>query len=647
MRIPTATRTVAAASALLVLLALSCCSVPAELLPTAEAAFAVPAHHRDCRSSPPITSRSNGVIGSPLVSISGSFVQHDGGRCPAAAAITGRSTGTGTSIMTSSSSRGTSTALSMGLRSFLKRKLGKGDGDDVSSENGGGGRKNKRRKSGNNSRNKSKKQKDKKKRRDGDEDEDGDDNLPPIRNISSDVSAPSNPPVTANSGSAVPSTIVETFSTKNKSKGGRGGRKRIKRDDRGGGVLHSLDNPIRQALPDGESDESVQERIARVKAGRMSDDEKEAFLATALSNPIPRAGDGRGGKPIRQSLPSDDDDGAGGGGSSGGPTDVASILANANQRVRAQTDGDDNMGSSSNNPLLRPPLWSSIASTSPSTTPKGRGSAAVDKLNEDEKRRFLDSVMNPQRFKSYGVNGGIAEDSAYEAAAAAAATSRDQERQELAAEEEKSKSAAPSTSTDDEDVVEAKEEKNKNKKNKSTIGGILSGAGGLADRLEAAAHASETAEREKRERAEEEEREKMRNMEEELRAREQELVRKMEADIQRKKAKEERIRAEAEAAKAAERERVAELQKKQDEYWAKKLEEESRRREERFTAEQRAERSKAEEEEAERRQKEMERRAKEEVDRSMIREEERMREDPHESEILQKVRSFRFCFYVL
>ena len=62
------------------------------------------------------------------------------------------------------------------------------------------------------------------------------------------------------------------------------------------------------------------------------------------------------------------------------------------------------------------------------------------------------------------------------------------------------------------------------------------------------------------------------------------------------------------------------------------------RNEERIRAGRWAARSETEKEEAERERKEMEKKAREEVERARIREEERLREDPHESEILQQVR---------
>ena len=505
----------------------------------------------------------------------------------------------------------TSTALSMGLRSFIKRKLGKG-------ESGGDSSKGKSSKRGGT---------------------DGDDassdaaasssqSRPPIRDISSDVSAPSRPAVTAQSGSSVPSTIMETFSPKKKSGGGgnnktkKGAAKRSSSsgDAAGsgsdGGKVRSLSEPIRQALPDAsDAEESVQERIARVKAGNMSEEEKEAFLASALyKTPLPRAGDGRGGKPIRQALPNDDDDDKDGGKSN--PTDVASILAFASRTERARKE--------------ERAYGTGIAGgASDGGDSTARGNAAVERLNEDEKKRFLDSVMNPDRFKTYGVNPGVGvvdePPAAVPAAPAAASTPSSGKSQEV--------EEASNIDGDGEAVPE------KSGGGGGGIGSIFAGAGGLADRLEAAAHAREKDEQEKRERAEREARERRLQMEEELRAREAELARKLEEEQQRKKEEEERRKAEAEAAARAERERLEEMQRKQDEYWAKKLEEEARKREERFTAEQREEEARIEREEREKAAKDLERRAREDLERTRIREEERLREDPHESDILQEVRT--------
>jgi len=428
---------------------------------------------------------------------------------------------------------------------------------------------------------------------------------------------------------------METFSfgssssssSSKKKSGGGGGRpdKSGKNRKNSSDKARSLSEPIRQAPPDaaGEAAESVQDRIARVKAGNMSEEEKEAFLASALyKTPLPRAGDGRGGKPIRQALPNDAGGGDGEDGGKNKRTDVASILANASRTERARKE-ERAYGTSS----------SITGAGDKSSSSSARGNAAVERLNEDEKKRFLDSVMNPDRFKAYGVNPGVGVVDKSPSAASAASLPPSS-----------SKAAAAASGNDQEvervDNTDGSSEPRPEKQSGGGIGNIFTGSGGLADRLEAAAHAREKDEQEKRERAEREARERRLQMEEELRAREAELAQKLEAEQQRKREEDQRRKAEAEAAARAERERLEDMQRKQDEYWAKKLEEEARRREERFTAEQREEKARIEREEREDAAKSIERRAREEVERARIREEERLREDPHESDILQEVRAW-------
>jgi hypothetical protein len=114
-------------------------------------------------------------------------------------------------------------------------------------------------------------------------------------------------------------------------------------------------------------DESVKDRMARIKSGVMTDEEKAAFLNNALTRTP------QGTQKIRQ------------GGTSAKTT------------------------ATSSSPYARDALWSQITKDKASKNESSKGryvSPGPNDLNEQAKRQYLERVTNPDRFKSYAAMGG-------------------------------------------------------------------------------------------------------------------------------------------------------------------------------------------------------------------------------------------------
>jgi len=121
--------------------------------------------------------------------------------------------------------------------------------------------------------------------------------------------------------------------------------------------------------------ESVRERIDRVKKGQMTEEEKAAFLRTALT----RTPQVRKGPRIRQEIPS--------------------------------PSGISKSASSSASPVRKDSLWNTVMGNTPSSTSSrsrysGYKNVSFSGKDDSAKREYLDMVTNPDRFKSYAAMGG-------------------------------------------------------------------------------------------------------------------------------------------------------------------------------------------------------------------------------------------------
>ena len=275
-------------------------------------------------------------------------------------------------------------------------------------------------------------------------------------------------------------------------------------------------------------DESVKDRMARIKSGVMTDEEKAAFLNNALTRTP------QGTQKIRQ-----------------GGTPAKTTVT----------------GSS---PYARDALWSQITKDKASKNESSKGryvSPGPNDLNEQAKRQYLERVTNPDRFKSYAAMGGY------------------QNKPTIKEEEEE---GAETTVPDSEETQE--------------------------ENIEASSSIDE--------------RESLVN---EQRQRALEMQRAGETTITN-------VAVEKNENESPPVQSLPDLLKAQDEYWAKKLEEENRRKEAKMSEMEKEEfKRKREKEEAAKVKAQAQRDMKQaEIER--LREEERLREDPHESEILKEVR---------
>ncbi len=120
--------------------------------------------------------------------------------------------------------------------------------------------------------------------------------------------------------------------------------------------------------------ESVRDRINRVKSGHMTDEEKAAFLNSALTRTPPSSK----GPPIRQKLPNE--------------------------------SSSSSRRSSSASPFPKDALWNTLTSNGQSSK-SGKSTARYGNINltgndDSAKRDYLNMVTNPDRFKSYAAMGG-------------------------------------------------------------------------------------------------------------------------------------------------------------------------------------------------------------------------------------------------
>lgn len=273
--------------------------------------------------------------------------------------------------------------------------------------------------------------------------------------------------------------------------------------------------------------ESVQERINRVKSGKMTAEEKEAFLETALSAGL--MADSR--NPLRMSVPEQE---------------------LTKKRGRASPFPTDS--------ILRNFARGKNASESPMRD-EMLESAVFD--SQKKKRQYLDMVTNPDRFAHYksapkGTRTGVAPISG-------------------AAEGSERKTLIPDNSSLDLlDII-------KPKVLDPEPSGVDPMPVDLGARLEAAASANEKirtiqeAERQKLSAQVEERRQESKmQMEELAKQRQNDLARREREVMEQRRNEEERLARDMQERKQAEQKRLGELMKAQEEYWNKKLANERR-----------------------------------------------------------------------
>ena len=399
--------------------------------------------------------------------------------------------------------------------------------------------------------------------------------------------------------------------------------------------------------------EDTQQRIKRMKTGKgMTEEEKAAFLSNALTRTVPR-GKPRG-PPIRQDLP----DVGGAAGSSGRSKDVSS--------------GDSSNGNEN--------LWNALTKRDASSQnketdqPQSDGTSPLSLMmdgkmkNEDAKRRYMESITNPNRFSTFSVaasDSSAGDDSATdseedkeeeEASDIDANTTSDdfnqmkrqivedqalldpkagEKKEEGAARDavesilsmissnnDKKKQKVAESTTDDDNVDEDSTDKKAKVKDN-----------GLAERLGKAAMEQEKKDAEARAAAAKK-KEKEKQKYAELQRQRGEEAHRVETERMEKARKiGEAARKKELEADAAQRAELESRQAAQDEYWAKMLKKEQSRTE----TSQPIDITRKKEVMARDMEERLERDAAKDVERAKIREEERAREDPHEGEILKEV----------
>jgi len=398
------------------------------------------------------------------------------------------------------------------------------------------------------------------------------------------------------------------------------------------------------------SQEDIKQRIRRVKGGGMTEEEKMKFLNTALTRTSekkkPR------GPPIRQQIPGmDDADGNGGGSSS-------ASKSSADRR-----------------------LWDAITKKGGGGGEGSQEEISVASLlmdgklkNEQAKRQYIASITNPDRFSSFSamkstssvappVDDEVAEVDVVAASEEEEGPEGGQPSVEDSSEDiwvEEARAVDDTTESDftrmkrqiaqDRELLNPKKDDNKSEAKKA-VESILSMItqndkkkeakknptkdDALASRLELAAEEQEKRDAESRLAAEKKREEEKRQIEEQQRQREEEFRKKEEARIAAARQKAEDVRRQEEEKIAAEKAGVLARQQAQDDYWAKMLQKEKKKKGAGVTADQ----MRMKEVAARDREEKIEREVASNAEMERIREEERLREDPHEGEILKQVRN--------
>jgi len=358
-------------------------------------------------------------------------------------------------------------------------------------------------------------------------------------------------------------------------------------------------------------EESIQERIVRVKSGYMTDDEKQAFLNAAMTRKsVQISGDS---KPIRQSVPQ-------------------SMTASAMKRSRTPS-------ASPKSPYPTDALWNRVIRGETKET-IAKGASDMRRKTEDDsaKRKYLEMVTNPDRFSAYKVSsGGTTSTGSIPTTEAASDVLQNlnQAKKKLAEEQRlyESGTVPGGVATDyfastqnlqrapRESQVESSSDESRND---------------LASRLEATAYAQEQRDVERKRALEELRFAEQARLAKERQERDDALLRKEREIMEHKRLeKEKRDKQHAEVLEREE-ERRKQLQAAQDEYWENKLDAEKKARVAALSTDE-----KDFEEEVANQYQELEKmKAKhaleEEADRVQLREEERAREGPHEGDILKE-----------
>jgi len=129
--------------------------------------------------------------------------------------------------------------------------------------------------------------------------------------------------------------------------------------------------------------ESIEDRIVRIKSGGMTDDEKEAFLKTALDRTISSKGE-YAGPPIRQQ-----------------------VVGNSNKGGSNSATTREKKEEGKPSPFPKDALWNSIASNKKISSyddvvnVKVKGNDLLLEADEAKKREWYNMITNPDRFKGF------------------------------------------------------------------------------------------------------------------------------------------------------------------------------------------------------------------------------------------------------
>ncbi len=401
------------------------------------------------------------------------------------------------------------------------------------------------------------------------------------------------------------------------------------------------------------SQEDIKQRIRRVKGGGMTEEEKMMFLNTALTRTNERKK--RPGPPIRQAIPGidEDNDSSRSSGGGGGRSNADRQLWDA---ITKKGGGGEDDG---------PKEEISVASLLMDGKLK----------NEQAKRQYIESITNPDRFSSFSAmkattsSSGDAPVDDDEDVAEVGVVDAVIEEEEFTEDEE---TFVEDSSTDsgveedsesdftrmkrqiaqDRELLTPKKKEDDKSEAKKAVESILSMISqndrkkeakgnfpkddALASRLEKAAEEQEKRDAEIRAAAEKKREEERKQLEEDQRRREEEFRTKEEARIEAARKKAEDVRRKEEEKIEAEKAEIVARQKAQDDYWAKMLKKEQKKKGASMSVDQ----IRMNEVAARDREEKIEREVASNVEMERIREEERLREDPHEGEILKEVRIF-------
>mmetsp|Transcript_1406 Transcript_1406/g.3147 ORF Transcript_1406/g.3147 Transcript_1406/m.3147 type:complete len:924 (+) Transcript_1406:167-2938(+) len=423
--------------------------------------------------------------------------------------------------------------------------------------------------------------------------------------------------------------------------------------------------------------EDAKERIRRVQTGGLTEEEKMAFLNTALTRTLPPKKPR--GPPIRQKIPGlpegeEEEDGAKSSGYS--------------------TGGKNKSGSSSTASTEN--IWNAIRNRDFQNKGKG-GSGSQSKIpvsslivdgklkSEEAKRQWIDTVTNPDRFSSFSslqkssITPEIAtvknvfddenddeqdemeEDTVGDTSAELGGVEKEiidesplpqsqpdfvEMKRRIAEDQQllkapKDDQQGVKAVRDALDSIMSMTKMASNKKGENTTDALTNTAKGnqtddLASRLEQAAVEQEKRVTEARLAAEKKAQDEKKAIVELQRQREAEFMRKENERMETARKQAEKLRRQEEEKKEAERARLEALQAQQDEYWAKKLEKERSKREANMSPEERRVKEQKAIVNATESSERVERDVAKEVKRQRIREEERLREDKHEGEILKE-----------